>query len=378
MTAVYIHIPFCERKCSYCDFPSAAGKSRLYDTYAQAVRAEIASTAADLADKRVSTIYIGGGTPSCFPAPLLSSFLSTLRSCLDIPANAEISVESNPHSLSNTWLDELLAAGVNRFSLGVQSLNTKELHHLGRLHTAAEARAAFALLRNAGCLNVSVDLMYGIPDQTSASWRRTFSEVAGDWRPEHLSLYALSIEPGTPFARWKQSGAQPWRWCDDDRTMTMLWSVIDHFAACGYRHYEISNCAREGFECRHNMAYWDTAQSYIGFGAAAHSHCALESRGRTRRFHNVKRIETYIARVLEGGRHRVFARPLPPRALLGERMYMGLRLLDGIGVTEDMRSTFGGAIERLVRNGLLHERGGRIALTRRGVEIANTVFAEFV
>ncbi len=328
---------------------------------------------------RVSTVYFGGGTPSCVGARNITDVLSLLRQEYRVCRGAEVTVECNPHSLTRGFVDRLLAAGVNRFSLGVQSLNDGELARLGRLHRAAQAKDAFRTLRAAGCQNISVDLIYGIPGQTEASWLDTLSRVTADWQPEHISMYALSIEPGTPFARWKTRGSKAWNWPDGDTVMNWYWLAADVLEANGYHRYEISNYARNGFASAHNQAYWDVSKSYLGFGAAAHSFCILPPGRQKRRFKNIMAVKTYIERIVSGERHRVFCRALRGREKTGEEIYLGLRLAKGVTLRKEHQDEFGAVITRHLSDGLIERRApDRIALTRRGIEIANTVMADYV
>jgi oxygen-independent coproporphyrinogen-3 oxidase len=372
----YVHVPFCVRRCNYCDFARVAGHADLHAPYFGAVVREI-SAAADADSPQCNTLYVGGGTPSCIDAAHLARVVEAIAETVGIARGAEITVECNPGSLTRTWARELMAAGVNRFSLGVQSLNHEELEHLGRAHRAAGARAAFASLRSLGCANVSVDLMYGLPGQTERSWRDSVAEVAGEWRPEHISFYALSIEPGSLFHLWRQVGIPRWSWPSGDQMMDWYWLASGLLGREGYQRYEISNFARPGFASRHNAAYWDTSERYLGFGAAAHSFWMVD--GEKRRFKNIRTIRSYISRIVQGKAVRSNAKRLSKRQVLGEEIYLGLRREEGVALRPEHMAAFRGIVAGQVADGLVRRAaGGRIMLTRRGIELANQVMADYV
>ena len=376
---LYIHIPFCERVCAYCDFARVAGRRELHAPYITVVIQELQRTVPLLATREIATLYIGGGTPSCLPPHELARLLAAVRRQCRVAPGAEVTVECNPHHVTEQWARALMAEGVNRFSVGVQSLNDGELRILRRLHTADDARRAFRVLRACGCENISVDLMYGLPDQTKATWRAAITEVTEEWRPEHISLYALHLERGTPLYRMRHAAGARHAWPDDEHTMNWYWHAVDTMCARGYEQYELSNCARPGCASRHNAAYWDTHKEYLGLGAAAHSYCTLQPWAAPRRFRTVRDVRTYCARVTAGQRWRMCSRVLPLHARLGEERYLGLRRTNGVVPRPDHRKEFGAVIARQIDSGLVRSLpDGAIALTRRGMEIANTVMAEYV
>lgn len=375
---LYLHIPFCQRPCAYCDFARLAGHASWHDRYIRAVISELQLTLPLLATRDIATIYIGGGSPSFLPVNLLTQLLAAVKSHFTIVPNTEITVECNPHQVTREWALRLLAAGVNRFSLGVQSLNDDELRILRRLHSADDARRAFATLRDTSCANLSVDLMYGLPNQTDQSWHATIREIADDWRPAHVSLYALHLEQNTPLARIHHEAPTQYSWPDDDHTMNWFWYAIDTLTARGYDHYELSNTALPGCACRHNLAYWDTRKHYLGLGAAAHSFCILHPWPAPRRFRNLRNFRSYCARVETGQRWRVVSPPLSPRQQLGEEIYLGLRRINGLIPRPEHLEAFGNIIQQQLASGLLRRTlDGSIALSRRGIEIANSVMAEY-
>jgi len=394
ISSFYIHIPFCEKKCAYCNFSSIAGHSDLHLPYFNALKREIERfLSTSQLPSFPTSIYFGGGTPSSVKTDYLIKILNLFKKRCEsgkaCPAiggvkkwegernfQPEITVECNPHSLSIEFTEKLLEAGVNRFSLGVQSLNNYELEKLGRLHDAELARKAFILLRSAGCKNISVDLMFGIPGQSKKSWLKTLSEVGEKWRPEHISFYSLSIEPGTPFAKWRDT--KNWNWPDNDETMDWYWLGNKLLSENGYNRYEISNFSMPGLESKHNSVYWNFKGSYIGFGSGAHSFYAFPGK-KKRRFRNLKSLEKYIERVETENKFRTFSRELTKREKAGEEIFLGLRLSKGIKITENHLGFFDDIIKQQIKDGLIkYVDKEKIALTNRGIEIANVVMSEYV
>ncbi len=375
ISSFYIHIPFCEKKCDYCNFASIAKHSDLHFSYFNALKKEIKRFLSASKLPNVSnSLYFGGGTPSSVNTDYLIEILDLFKNHLDF--QAEISVECNPHSLSIEAAKKLINAGVNRFSLGVQSLNNHELEKLGRLHDADSARKAFKILRNAGCKNISVDLMFGIPSQSKKSWKKTLTEIAEEWKPEHISFYSLSIEPGTPFSKWKKS--KNWSWPNDDDTMDWYWLGNKILKENGYNRYEISNFSLPDFESKHNSIYWNFKESYVGFGAAAHSFCALPGE-KKRRFRNLKSLKNYIKRIETENKFRIFSRQLTTREKIGEEIFLGLRLSKGFKINEKHLDFFEKIIIQQITDGLLkYIEENKIALTDRGIEIANVVMSDYV
>lgn len=378
LVSAYIHIPFCEKRCNYCAFHSSVGKQRQHSSYCAALKKEIIRTTQSLPYESLFSVYIGGGTPSCINADELASILTTLTQHITLAPEAEVTVEANPHSLTKEWIEKMIAAGVNRISLGVQSLNNEELHILGRLHSASDAHDAVVLLRDTS-LALSIDLMCGIPAQTSDSLAHSLNTVISKWQPEHVSVYTLSIELGTPFARWHSTKVRSITWPSDDDTMDMYWQAVDTLETAGYVHYEISNFCKPGCQSQHNKAYWNPQNHYIGFGAAAHSLCRLNStEPAARRFRVIKDIPTYISRIEKNEDQRVFSRIRTEQDITAERIFLGLRRREGVKLTADDRTRFADIIAMHKEDKLLKEdRDGYISLTRRGIEVANTVMSDF-
>jgi len=378
---LYIHIPFCERKCPYCDFNSYAGQERLFRPLASALVQEIEWVGAVYGYPDTVTIYIGGGTPTVLPTELLANVLAACRRAFRIASDAEITCEANPGTVDQSRFSALRRMGVNRLSMGVQSFNDDELRFLGRIHTASEAEAAFAAARQAGFDNINLDLIFGLPGQAETTWMRTL-ERAILLEPEHLSLYALSVEPGTPLAAWVSSGWVPPP--DDDLAADLYELAMDQLEAAGYVQYEISNWARQGgggrlWMCRHNLIYWHN-RAWLGFGPGAHSSLG------GRRWANVLSPNEYIARIQASRSPVDWHEEIGPRLSMGETMMLGLRLVrEGVRAAEFKRrygqpleAVFGEEVDELVRLRLLEHVNDAVRLTRWGRLLGNQVFMHFL
>lgn len=370
---LYIHIPFCRSKCYYCDFNSFANFEALFADYAAALIQEMDQAG----PAKVETIYIGGGTPTVLPLVYLEQILAGTRTAFDVDAEAEISIEANPGTVDASLLAGLRRLGFNRLSLGMQSFDDGELRLLGRIHTAAEGIEAFHAIRRAGFDNVGLDLIYGLPDQSQASWRASL-ERALTLGPEHLSLYALSVEEGTPLAERIAQGKVPAP--DPDLAAEMYELSQETLVAAGYIHYEISNWARRSvFRCRHNLIYWRN-QFYLGIGAGAHSWAG------GRRWANASPPAEYTARVLRGESPIAAEERIPPDLEISETMIMGLRLVDeGVGFERfrerfgmDVRDRFAPELSTLEAAGLVEVNDQRIRLSPRGRLLGNQVFLQFL
>ncbi|MGH2585560.1 MAG: radical SAM family heme chaperone HemW, partial [Dehalococcoidia bacterium] len=289
LMSLYLHIPFCDHKCSYCDFNSYAGLDRLMPAFTEALVRELRLWAPRLRGRRVPTVFFGGGTPSLTPLPDLARITQTIRAEYRLDPEAEISLEANPGTVDLAYLRGLREIGINRLSIGVQSLDDGELRMLDRIHDAGTAIEAYEAARAAGFDNVNLDLIFGVAGQTLAGWERTLRRAIA-LAPEHLSLYALTIEEGTALAAQIARGIAPEP--DADLQAAMYERTQDLMAAAGYEHYEISNWCRPGFECRHNLVYWQDGE-WLGLGPGAHSH--LDGR----RFAVVRSPGAYIDRVAQ-------------------------------------------------------------------------------
>ena len=382
---IYLHIPFCLRKCTYCDFASYPGLSHLHADYVAALDRELARRADRWAEVSFDTVYVGGGTPTVLAASQLVQLLEGLRSRLSMAPAPEITVEANPGTVNLDGLLTLRAAGVTRLSLGVQSLDDGELALLGRIHDAGGALAACELARRAGFDNLNLDLIYGLPGQPVIRWRETL-ERAIALAPEHLSLYGLTLEEGTPLARRVARGGLPAP--DEDAAADMYELAESLLDAAGYVHYEISNWARgapgEGpldipaLACRHNLKYWRN-QRYLGLGAAAHSYDGRK------RAANVADPVQYLARALRGGDLCEQSEEMSREQEMGETMMLGLRLLAGViwdafsqrfGV--GLREVYGREVDELTELGLLEIDAQGLRLSPRGRLLGNRVFAAFL
>jgi len=374
--AVYIHIPFCRWRCSYCDFNIYAGMQRWFAPYIEALGKEIRRFGERAGRPLARTIYIGGGTPSLLPLPLLARLFEALHEAFRIPPGIEITMEANPSGLSVAYLEGVRQLGVNRISFGVQSAHPGELRLLRRDHTFEEACAHIAMARAAGFANLNVDLIYGLPGQPLHRWQETLEAVLA-LRPEHLSAYALIVEERTALHRWIREGRVPAP--DPDRAAEMYEWTRDRLAEAGYRHYEISNWARPGHESRHNLVYW-RYEPYIGFGAGAHSFID------GRRWMNVLHPKIYIHRIEAEESLIAEEEPLDPRTQMAEMIILGLRLVEegvedarfrarfGHGIVE----VYGAVIEGLEELGLVQWNGARLRLTGRGLLLGNEVFWRFL
>jgi len=372
---VYVHIPFCQRKCSYCDFNAYAGMRSLYEPYTRAVVREISNPPPAISNARAETIYFGGGTPSLLPLPMLAEILAACRASFDLPHEAEISLEANPGTLDAAYLDGLRVLGVNRLSLGVQSAHQSELDFFKRGHSFADAVEAVKLARAAGLHNLNVDLIYGIPRQTMAMWQETVTRAL-ELSPDHVSMYCLTIEERTTLALWVRRGQAPLP--DDDLAADMVLWADEALAAQGLARYEVSNWARPGRQCRHNLIYWRNAP-YFGVGAGAHS--SLEGR----RFWNVAHPREYIQRIEAGQAPVAGSEDIGRELEMGETMMLGLRLTEGVNWATfesrfgvPMTAVYPRQIETLEDQGLIQVDEIGVRLTQRGWLLGNRVFAAFL
>ncbi len=382
---LYIHVPFCTVKCAYCDFNSYSGIEDLEEAWARAAERELELWAPRARGRELATVFFGGGTPSLIAPAAIAGLLEAARRWYALADDAEITLEANPESVSGERAAAWREAGVNRVSMGVQSLNSSELLWLDRIHGAERAREAFGELRSSCFENVNVDLIYGLPGQSAETWQRTLEEVLGwgsDGRgPEHLSCYALTVEEGTPLASRVAAGAV--READADHVAELADWTARHLAAAGYQRYETSNYARAGRECRHNLNYWRLGE-YIAVGPGAHGFIDGV------RYSVVRRPRAYIERVLDG-----CAAGLPSPAVEEQEAVeaedaavdfctLGLRLTEGIDLSEaaerwpDQMERLRPAVDWALAERLAEQDGGRLRLTARGHALANEVFVRFV
>ena len=368
---IYIHIPFCRSKCEYCDFYSIPGKhEELCAEYTDALCRHIRETGALAPNHIVDTIYFGGGTPSYFGAEGLATILTAVRKHFDVASDAEITFEANPDSVTDQLRRRLKAEGFNRASLGIQCDDDKILHALGRPHTYRQAVIAFQKLRKAGFDNISVDLMYGLPQQSEFTWRDTLTNVLS-LHPEHVSCYGLKVEPGTPLYEYQDSIFLP----TDDTQVNMYLAACDILQEHGYRQYEISNFARRGKFSRHNMKYW-TGGEYIGFGPNAASDFAGKY------FTMVGDLRAYIDGIRDGGQVVADVLEIPVRERAGDYLMLRLRTNHGISAKEYERqyllpfAPLEAELKRCAERKDAVYENERWHLTPKGMMISNTIISE--
>jgi oxygen-independent coproporphyrinogen-3 oxidase len=379
---IYIHIPFCSHICPYCDFNTFAGQSARVPAYVEAVARETALWGSEFKGRAAASIFIGGGTPSLLEPDQIKAILAACNSNFELASDVEVTIEANPNNLDERYSSDLLDAGVNRLSVGAQTLDRRGLRVLGRLHEAEHVVRAIAAARRAGFENLSLDFIYGWPGQTIEQWRRDLDQVltgeVGGRQPEHLSLYGLIVEPGTPMADAVQRGILAT--VDDDTAADFHELAVSMLADAGWTHYEIANWASSPRAAsRHNAVYWRNGD-YAGVGAGAHGHV------RNRRTMNQPSPGRYIAS-LQGGEPVVTnVEEISERTAMGETMMLGLRLLeDGVSAPSFARrhgvslfEQFEPQLARLTSIGLLEADDRRVRLTQRGALLANAVCAEFL
>lgn len=362
---LYIHIPFCHSRCPYCDFAFVVGKNHMAERYTDAVIVEMQNRLQALGTLPVlNTLYFGGGTPSGIPPEQLDRILASAKSA--IAPDAEITAEANPND--HKHFEKLYEHGINRLSLGVQAFTDRALKALGRFHTTSDAITAFQTARNVGFKNISIDLMYGAPEQTLEEWTTTIQQAI-DLCPEHISVYGLTIEPQTNFARRFQKGqldVPP-----ETGQAEMYMYAIDQLEAAGYAHYEISNFARSGFASRHNLNYWHD-HPYLGVGLSAHSY--LDNR----RSWNVRGLTTYMQRIEATGFAVEKEEQLTPTQHLLERIMLGLRQRRGLRAEFLSHPKIQKQYIAMANQHLLERTDNRVRLTRRGLLLADLVCTELV
>ena len=370
--ALYIHVPFCRAKCGYCDFYSLVPEAGQAQAFVAAVAHELTARSRCL-QRPLASVFVGGGTPTSLPAPLLAKMLGHVSDFID--DRTEFSVEANPGTISARTVEVLLAAGVNRVNIGVQSLDDGELAAVGRIHTADQARAAVDLCRRGGLENIGLDLIYGLPGQTLASWRRSLAGALA-MSPAHLSCYGLSYEAATPLAADLAAGRTVAMPEEDQRTC--YYAAIDAATAAGLEHYEISNFARPARRCRHNLTCWHN-RPYIGVGPAAASY--IDAARRT----NTADLSAWLKAVTANRPAPATEETLPPRQHMAETVMLSLRLTEGVdrrafaerfGV--DVVEAFGEPINRYQRQGALELSPTHVRLSLWALIVADTVLAGII
>ena len=386
---LYIHIPFCFTKCTYCDFNTYAGIENMVDEVVDSLDTELRLWCRRPDVAEFSTVFFGGGTPSYIPAPAIKRLLNTARTCAGVSDAAEVTLEANPDDVQPEKLMQWQEAGVNRLSIGVQSFNDPLLESLSRRHSADDALAAISLARDFGFDNISIDLMYGLPNQSLETWTETL-KVAIALRLPHLSLYCLQIEPSTPMHQSVLSGSLPTP--DDDLAADMYEMAMDYLGDAGYEHYEISNWCFPNMQSDHNLGYWQNSQ-YIGIGPGAHSH--LDGS----RFWNVKSPRAYVNAICHACDSSKSAFPditrgsvaiedvesISKATRMSETMMLGLRLREGVSLAEfrrrfnlDLQDAYEHEISDIINLGLIEVADNSLRLTRHGRLLGNEVFQRFV
>ena len=387
---LYVHIPFCETKCPYCDFNTYSGIEKLIPKYMSSVESELSFWGQNLLNKtkqKIKTIFFGGGTPSYVPPSDILRIIDKVNTAFDISALRETTLESNPGDITQDKASEWLNYGVNRLSIGVQSLDDELLRFLGRRHTAEQAIESFRAAREAGFTNINLDLMYGLPYQSLSHWRTTVEGVL-DARPEHISMYGLAIEPETPLASWVKMGKVPEP--DSDISADMYQLAQNLARDGGYIQYEISNWCLPGYESLHNLQYWRN-QSYLGVGPGAHSYL------KSKRFSNLKSPRRYMA-IVDGlpntlcdleliQQHGLFDvfEDINKGTEMAETMILGLRLGEGVSAKlfrkrfhATLSDIYGSQITELITLGLIEWNNCRLTLTDSGKLLGNEVFHRFL
>ncbi len=372
---IYIHVPFCKSKCHYCAFNSWVPESGETQAYLSGVLAEIELWPGRIGRKEVSTIFVGGGTPSTLPAAAIGAMLDRVAACFRLRPGLEVTVEANPQSGREIrYYHDLLRAGVNRLSLGVQSLNDEMLGLLNRPHTASDAARALHQAREAGFMNINLDLMWGLPGQRLSKWKEDLFHVVAQLRPEHISAYGLAIEPETPFNVWNDAGKL--HFCGERELGHMFIDGAEILEEAGYLQYEISNFAKLGFQCKHNLGYWE-GEDYLGFGPGAVS--TIDGRRWTNPHDLASFLEMVESGAVPGGKYGELEE-LSAETRLMEEIMLALRTKKGFqaGIYRKVTGRDFFKENQLLFNslyaqGLIRIRNGRLSLTRGGMLVSNTV-----
>lgn len=369
MIGIYIHIPFCAAKCNYCDFNSHIYKSGEREEYVNALCKEIKEYRAD--GCKVNSIFFGGGTPTVLEISQLISILDTVRNTFEIADDCEITTECNPATVDREGFEKLRMVGFNRVSIGIQSANNECLKTLGRIHTFEQGAECVAAARATGFDNISVDLMFGIPDQDMDEWKCTLEKVT-ELKTEHISCYALKVEENTPFARMKLNIA------DEDESFEMYDFCANFLDKKGYKRYEISNFAKCGYESRHNKKYW-RCEDFVGFGVGAYS--CVDGK----RFSNIISTARYISNVNNGISTADDVITLSKDDMMSEFVYLGLRMDEGISISEfeerfstDIFDKFGNELEKNIKRGTIIKEGDKLKIAPEFVYVSNSVLVDFV
>jgi oxygen-independent coproporphyrinogen-3 oxidase len=373
MPGLYIHIPFCVQKCIYCDFYSETCNDKLrVDQFLKALDTELRLTDSAFVP---TTLFFGGGTPTALEPDQLAKLLASLKTHMDLSKIEEWSVEANPGTLTAKKMELLCEAGVNRISLGVQSFNDQRLEWLGRIHRVREVHDAASLVRSFGIKDLNIDLMHSIPGVSLSDWDAEL-DAACSLSPQHISCYNLTIEEGTPLSKMLKAGK--FKEPSEELQLAQFELTDQRLKLAGFEHYEISNYARPGHECRHNILYW-TGGDYIGCGPSAHSHI------KGRRFANAETLKQYCKMISDRGSACDFEERLPDEARARETLVFGLRMLAGVNrrwfrdqTDYDIDELCGEEIAHMKEVGLIDEHKGNVHLTREGLFVSDSIFAELI
>ena len=372
---LYLHIPFCIQKCGYCDFLSAPAGREEREAYVQALEKEIRSYGDFAGSYRVSTVFVGGGTPSCLEASQTERIFEAVKDTFEIERMPEISMEMNPGTVTKEKLQAYKNCGINRLSIGLQSVRDSNLRLLGRIHTYEEFLESFRLAREAGFQNINVDLISSLPGQTDESWREEL-KTAAELSPEHISVYQLILEEGTPF--YEKYAAHPKLLPDEETSRAIYQATEEVLGQYGFHQYEISNYAKEGRECRHNLKYWERGD-YLGLGLGA------ASMVRNIRMNNTGDMKIYLEKCGEPKTMRTDVQFLEEPRQIEEFMFLGLRKTRGISKKEfrrvfgrDIELVYEKALKKLFSSGMLLEKKDRLYLSKEGVLLSNAVLSEFL
>ena len=370
---IYVHIPFCKQKCSYCDFISYCDKNDLIEKYIKALKQEIENSSVN--EYEISTIYIGGGTPSYIESKYIGEILKTIKQKYNISKNVEITIEVNPGTATKEKLRDYVEAGINRISIGLQSCNNNLLKMIGRIHTYEEFLSTYKLAREVEFKNINVDLMIGLPNQTLDDVKKSLEEIS-KLNPEHISVYSLIVEEGTPIEKKIADGQL--KLPNEELEREEYWEVKKFLESLGYKHYEISNFAKTGYESKHNLNCWEQKE-YLGFGAAAHSYM------KKTRYSNTENIEKYINQEMQSEQLHIVHEVQKEEEQKKEYMLLGLRKIDGVQISS-FKNKFGcnpimefkNELNKLTQEGLIEIDLDQIKLTEKGIDLANIVWEEFI
>lgn len=367
---IYVHIPFCKKKCDYCDFISYSSKNSFIEEYVEQLKKEIILNKEKANNYFITTIYIGGGTPSFINSSFIAQILKVVKENYNVNQNAEITIEVNPGTVTLEKLEEYKKTGINRLSIGLQETDNSLLKLIGRIHTYEEFLEAYKLARKVGFNNINVDLMIGLPKQTIENVEKSLKKII-ELNPEHISVYSLIVEEGTPIEKKINNGEL--NLPEEEMERQEYWKVKEKLEEAGFKHYEISNFAKEGFESKHNLNCW-LQKEYFGFGVAAHSY--FEGK----RYSNIETIEEYLKE------QKYMVHEIQNiEDMMKEYMLLGLRKIDGVQISEFKNKfqdnpiiVFKNELNKLVKESLLEVDLDNIRLTNKGIDLANQVWEEFI